>query len=84
MNTSITLNPEQIKKILGDDQSYQTITDDMQNRILERIAQGLVETDFLEIERLNKEDDEHGSKVKAFLLTRLPNLDKIIEEEAKV
>lgn len=49
-------------------------------RILYRIAQVLVEEDLVEIESINK-DDEDGSKVKAFLFSKVPNLDKIINEE---
>lgn len=81
MDHNITLTPEQVKKILGDNAGYRAISEDLQNRIFGRIAQCLVGEDFHRIEQLNKEDDKSGSKVKEFLLSKVPNLDRIIEEE---
>lgn len=84
MNHNIILTQGQIKKILGDDRNYQAISEDLQNRILERISQCLIEEDFRQIDQLNQEDDESGSKVKEFLLSKVPNLDKIIAEETQL
>lgn len=52
-------------------------------RILTRISHALVDDDMDQIEKLDVEDLS-GNKVRDFLLTRIPNLDKIVQEEIKM
>lgn len=81
------LTAQQIKQLLRssrvegiNEEELVNKSNTLTQRIFYRIAQVLVEEDLVEIESINK-DDEDGLKVKAFLLSKVPNLDKIINEE---
>lgn len=64
---------------LNEDQK-QTALDQVVNNIFTRINYALVEEDIKELENLAK-DQDNGLAMKYFLLTKIPNLDKIIQEE---
>lgn len=50
------------------------------NKIYFRISTALTDDDIEELERLDLED-ERGQKVEKFLLSRLPNLFSLVQEE---
>lgn len=61
-------------------QSQEDVTQIVFQRILERVSQVLTAQDMQKIEELNK-DDATGETVKYFIMTKVPNLEAIIQEE---
>lgn len=62
------------------EEQKQQIVDQLVNNIFTRINYALVEEDIKELEDLAK-DQNNGLAMKYFLQTKIPNLDKIIQEE---
>lgn len=78
---SIIFSSEQIKQLSANFcKDFVKLTEVISQRVLRRLAHTLIKEDLKEIENINR-GDEDGSKLRAFLLTKIPNLDKIINEE---
>lgn len=67
----------------NDDQ--QKVSEELFNLVLQRvytkIAPSLTEEDMTKIEQLNR-DDQTGNAARYFLLSKVPNFDKLFQEEA--
>ena len=59
-----------------------TISDRLFQKVLERIAPVLMDEDIEFLNKLNQQGGD-ASTIKNFLLSKVPNLEKIIAEEAK-
>ena len=71
-----TLTPAQQERV-------EDLADELMHRIFGRVAQALTSADIEKIKELDT-DDTTGNVVRYFLLSKVPNLDAIIEEEMDI
>lgn len=77
------LNLSQIATLPEDqkNRALNSILEQILENILTRLSENLTEDDMERIEEMTSSDETHNENIKAYLVSRVPNLDEIIKEE---
>lgn len=80
-NVQLNLTKDQLNQLLGKLGIKGVSPDQIMDKAFDRISAALVKEDLDQIKILNETDNQLGDKVREFILTKVPNLDKIVQEE---